>query len=94
MKRGMVKADKPASKKTGAGVAKTLLKVVGVGLAAGVALIAATDKVMTKAFPQDEEGEGCCCGGDCDCGDECTCGTDEECSCGCGCGGHSEVQEL
>ena len=52
MKRGMIKADAKATKKTGGGVAKTLLKVVGVGLAAGVALIAATDKTMNAAFPQ------------------------------------------
>lgn len=71
MKRGMIKADKKATKKTGGGVVKTLLKVTGVGLAAGLALIAATDKVMTKAFPQKDE--GCDCGENCDCGGECTC---------------------
>lgn len=63
MKRGMTKADEKATKKTGAGLAKTLLKIVGVGLAAGVTLIAATDKTMKKAFPQDEaedKPEGCC----------------------------------
>ena len=52
MKRGMTKADEKATKKTGNGLAKTLLKIVGVGLAAGVALIAATDKTMKKAFPE------------------------------------------
>lgn len=77
MKRGMVKADKKVTKKTGGSVAKTLFRVVGIGLAAGVALIAATDKTMKKAFPQEE---GCCDG---DCGDECTCGDDDECTCGC-----------
>ena len=45
--------------KTGGGVAKTLLKVVGVGLAAGVALIAATDKTMNAAFPQPEPEDDC-----------------------------------
>ena len=70
MKRGMIKAEEAVTKKTGGSTAKTLLKVVGVGLAAGVALIAATDKTMKKAFPQDKTEEGCCCGGDCDCGCE------------------------
>ncbi len=80
MKRGMTKADKLATKKTGGSVAKGLLKVVGIGLAAGVALIAATDKTMNKAFPQEKkEDEGCCCGDD---------------GCCCGCEEASEVQEL
>ena len=57
MKRGMTKADEKATKKTGNGLAKTLLKIVGVGLAAGVALIAATDKTMKKAFPEASEKE-------------------------------------
>ena len=79
MKRGMIKADKNVTKKTGGSVAKTLLKVAGVGLAAGVALIAATDKTMKTVFPQPEDtvgeddccdGEDCCCGGDFCCGDE------------------------
>ena len=52
MKRGMTKADEKATKKTGNGLAKTLLKIVGVGLAAGAALIAVTDKTMKKAFPR------------------------------------------
>ena len=77
MKRGMINADK---KVTAGGKAKSLLKVLGVGLAAGAALIAVTDKTMKTIFPQEEEG-GCCCGGDCDCGDECTCG-EGECTCG------------
>ena len=59
MKRGMIKADAKATNKTGGGVAKTLLKVVGVGLAAGVALIAATDKTMNAAFPQPEPEDDC-----------------------------------
>lgn len=46
-----------AEKSTPSGlkVATTLLKLVGIGLGAGIALIAGTDKVMNKAFPQDEE---------------------------------------
>lgn len=63
MKRGMTKADEKATKKTGNGLAKTLLKIVGVGLAAGAALIAVTDKTMKKAFPENEaedEPENCC----------------------------------
>lgn len=79
MKRGMIKAEKKAKK--GGSNAKTLLKVVGVGLAAGAALIAATDKTMKTFFPQEEKGE-CCCGGDCDCDGDCTCG-EGECTCGC-----------
>ncbi len=64
MKRGMIEADKKSTKKTGKGLAGTLLKVMGVGLAAGAALIAVTNKTMKKAFPESEsedepeEGEG------------------------------------
>ena len=65
MKIGMTKADEKVTKKTGTGLAKALLKVVGIGLAAGVALIAVTDKTMKKAFPQDEAEDkpegGCRC---------------------------------
>lgn len=57
MKRGMVKADKTADRKTGNGLAKTLLKIVGIGLAAGAALVAVTDKTMKKAFPEEKEEE-------------------------------------
>ena len=57
MKRGITKADRKATQKSSGAVAKTLLKVVGVGLAAGVALIAATDKTMKKAFPEASEKE-------------------------------------
>ena len=72
MKRGMIKAENP-TKKSGMKVGKTIAKVVGVGLAAGIALIAATDKTMKTAFPQEKEEEGCCCGGD-----DCCCGCGEE----------------
>ncbi|MBR5229608.1 MAG: hypothetical protein IKW01_02035 [Firmicutes bacterium] len=85
MRRGMIKADEKVTKKTGGSVVKTAMKIVGVGLAAGVALIAATDKTMKAAFPQEDE--GCCCGGDC--GDDCHCEEGEECNCGgedCHCG--------
>ena len=64
MKRGMIEADKKSTKKTGKGLAGTLLKVMGVGLAAGAALIAVTNKTMKKALPENEsedepeEGEG------------------------------------
>ena len=64
MKRGMIEADKKSTKKTGKGLAGTLLKVMGVGLAAGAALIAVTNKTMKKGFPENEskdepeEGEG------------------------------------
>ena len=55
MKRGMTKADKKATQKNNGRLAKALLKIVGIGLAAGVALIAATDKTMKKAFAEETE---------------------------------------
>ena len=55
MKRGMTKADKKATQKNNGRLSKALLKIVGIGLAAGVALIAATDKTMKKAFPEETE---------------------------------------
>ena len=55
MKRAMTKADKKATQKNNGRLAKALLKIVGIGLAAGVALIAATDKTMKKAFPEETE---------------------------------------
>ena len=55
MTRGMVEPEK---KKNGAKKTfKTLGKVMAGFLAAGVALIAVTDKTMSKAFPQDEDPE-------------------------------------
>ena len=62
MTRGMIKAEKTSrkgqktngTKKSGKNVVGTLGKVLGIGLAAGIALIAATDKTMSKAFPQEE----------------------------------------
>lgn len=51
MKLGMNKADMPEVKSAG----KAALKIIGVGLAAGVALIAATDKVMTKLTSKDKQ---------------------------------------
>ena len=51
MKLGMSKADMPEVKTAG----KAALKIVGVGLAAGVALIAATNKVMTKLTSRKDE---------------------------------------
>jgi hypothetical protein len=47
----MSKADMPEVKTAG----KAALKIVGVGLAAGVALIAATNKVMTKLTSKKDE---------------------------------------
>ncbi len=72
MKRGMTKADKKATKVTGGKLAKSLLKIMGVGLAAGVALVALTDKTMKKVFPEDEKQ---CCDKD-----------DNGSTGGCGCG--------
>ena len=57
MKRGMTKADKKVTQKNNGGLASTLLKIVGVGLAAGAALIAVTDKAMKKAFPEEADKE-------------------------------------
>ena len=57
MKRGVTKADRNATVKSSGAVAKTLSKVVGVGRADGEALIAATDKTMKKAFPEEKEEE-------------------------------------
>ncbi len=57
MKRGMTKADKKVTQKNNGGLASTLLKIVGVGLAAGAALIAVTDKTMKKAFPEEADKE-------------------------------------
>lgn len=55
MKLGMNKAEMPEVKLADAG--KAALKIVGVGLAAGVALIAATDKIMTKLTSKKETSE-------------------------------------
>ena len=48
MKTGIIKAD-DQKKKNGKKVVKTVGKTMAAFLAAGVALIALTDKVMTKA---------------------------------------------
>ena len=50
MKTGMNKAEMPDVKAAG----KAALKIVGVGLAAGVALIGATNKIMTKLTSKKE----------------------------------------
>ena len=54
MKRGVLEADTP---KTAGGkqVAKTLGRTMAAFLAAGIALIALTDKTMSKAYPQENE---------------------------------------
>lgn len=56
MKRGVIEADKP-KKIGGKKVAKTLGRTMAAFLAAGVALIAVTDKTMSKAYPQKDEEE-------------------------------------
>lgn len=53
MKPQVRKAEMPEVKVADAG--KAALKIVGVGLAAGVALIAATNKVMTKLTSKKED---------------------------------------
>ena len=54
MKRGVIEADKP-KKAGGKKVAKTLGRTMAAFLAAGIALIALTDKTMSKAYPQENE---------------------------------------
>ncbi len=53
MTKGIKKGSKPEIKTKGLG--KDLLKIVGVGLSAGVLLIAATDKIMKKATSSKEK---------------------------------------
>ena len=55
MNRGKIEAKKPGKKLTTGQVVKTIGKTAGILLAAGIALIAATDKTMSKAFPEHEE---------------------------------------
>ena len=57
MKIGMTKAEKQEVKSAG----KAALKVIGVGLAAGIALIAATNTVMKKLTSKKnaEDAESC-----------------------------------
>lgn len=50
MKLGMNKAETPDVKAAG----KATLKIIGVGLAAGVALIGATNTIMTKLTSKKE----------------------------------------
>lgn len=59
MKRGVVEAKetKETKKKGGNKKIKTLGRTMAAFLAAGVALIALTDKAMTKAYPQEDEEE-------------------------------------
>ena len=58
MNRGKIEAKKPGKKLTTGQVVKTIGKTAGLLLAAaGIALIAATDKTMSKAFPQEEKQE-------------------------------------
>ena len=54
MKKGIIKDKKPLVKK---GAGKAALHIVGVGLAAGLALIAATDKGLRKATGYKEDSE-------------------------------------
>lgn len=57
MNRGKIEAKKPGKELTTGQVVKTIGKTAGLLLAAGIALIAATDKTMSKAFPQEEKQE-------------------------------------
>ena len=53
MKLGMSKAEKQEVKSAG----KAALKIIGVGLAAGVALVAATNTVMKKVTAKKDAEE-------------------------------------
>ncbi len=55
MNRGKIKAKKAGKTITTGQVVKTVGKTAGLLLAAGIALIAATDKTMSKAFPQQDD---------------------------------------
>ena len=55
MNRGKIEAKKPGKQITTGRVIKTIGKTAGILLAAGIALIAATDKTMSKALPEQEE---------------------------------------
>lgn len=55
MNRGKIEAKKTGKNVSTGQVIKTVGKTAGLLLAAGIALIAATDKTMSKAFPQEEE---------------------------------------
>ncbi|MBQ9960431.1 MAG: hypothetical protein IJP00_00835 [Firmicutes bacterium] len=54
MKNGIIKGSKPKVKK---GTGKAMLHIVGVGLAAGLALITATDKGLRKVTGYKDEAE-------------------------------------
>ena len=49
--------EKNSGRSVGTKLALTALKVIGIGLVSGIALIAGTDKAMKKAFPEDEKME-------------------------------------
>lgn len=57
MRKSKKEEKQKASKKKGLKTAGTLLRIVGVGLAAGVAVIAMADKSMKKAFPDNKKEE-------------------------------------
>ena len=55
MKLGKTKADKPTKRLVKKGAGKAALHIVGIGLAAGLALITATDKGMRKFTGYEDE---------------------------------------
>lgn len=55
MRKSKKEQKQEASKRKGLKTAGVLLKILGVGLAAGVAVIALADKSMSKAFPENKE---------------------------------------
>ena len=59
MKLGKTKADKPTKRLVKKGAGKAALHIVGIGLAAGLALITATDKGMRKftGYKDEESAE-------------------------------------
>ena len=57
MNKGKVPAKKTGIAEGTVKVIQTAGRILTVGMAAGIALIALTDKAMTKAFPPDKEKE-------------------------------------
>ena len=55
MNKGKVPAKKTGITEGTVKVIQTAGRILTVGMAAGIALIALTDKAMTKAFPPDKE---------------------------------------
>ncbi len=57
MNKGKIPAKKTDIAEGTVKVIRTAGRILTVGMAAGIALIALTDKAMTKAFPPDKKAE-------------------------------------